>query len=64
MYRRAPIIGTALTLIMFGLGAAGRSGPREGIEAANVEFSAAVRRSDAGAVAAMYTEARATVPTE
>ena len=56
MNRRAPIIGTALTLILFGLGAAGRSGPREGIEAANVEFAAALRRSDAGAVAAMYTE--------
>jgi uncharacterized protein (TIGR02246 family) len=56
MYRRAPIVGTALTLIVFGLGAAGRSGPREGIEAANAEFAAAVRRSDAGAVAAMYTE--------
>ena len=56
MNRRAPIIGTALTLILFGLGAAGRSGPREGIEAANVEFAAALRRSDAGAVAAMYTQ--------
>ena len=56
MNRRAPIIGTALTLILFGLGAAERSGPREGIEAANVEFAAALRRSDAGAVAAMYTQ--------
>jgi len=56
MNRRAPIIGTALTLILFGLGAAERSGPREGIEAANTEFAAALRRSDAGAVAAMYTE--------
>ena len=53
MNRRAPIIGTALTLILFGLGAAGRSGPREGIEAAN---AAAYARRDAGAVAAMYTE--------
>jgi uncharacterized protein (TIGR02246 family) len=56
MNRRAPIIGTALTLILFRLGAAGSPGPREGIEAANVEFAAALRRSDAGAVAAMYTE--------
>src|SRR3954464_8856141 len=53
---RGMIIGTALTMNLFGLGAAGRSGPREGIEAANWQFTAAVRRSDAGAVAAMYTE--------
>ena len=56
MNRRAFIIGTALTLILSGLGAAGRSDPRAGIEAANAEFAAAYRRGEAGAVAAMYTE--------
>jgi uncharacterized protein (TIGR02246 family) len=53
---RTYIIGTALTLILSGRGNAGRSDPREGIEAANTEFAAAYRRGEAGAVAAMYTE--------
>lgn len=56
MARRASLIGATLTLILFGLGAAERSGPRAGIEAANAEFAAALRRGDAGAIAAMYTE--------
>jgi uncharacterized protein (TIGR02246 family) len=56
MNRRKLIIRTVLTLILFGLGAAGRSGPRGAIDAANAEFAAALRRSDARAVAAMYTE--------
>ena len=56
MNRRASIIGTALALILSGLGAVGRSDPRAGIEAANAEFAAVYARRDAGAVAAMYTE--------
>jgi uncharacterized protein (TIGR02246 family) len=53
---RACVIGTALILILSGLGAAGRGDPREGIEAANAKFAAAYSRGDAAALAAMYTE--------
>ena len=56
MKLRACITGIALIIILSGLGAAGRNGPREGIEAANAEFAAATSRGDAAAVAAMYTE--------
>jgi uncharacterized protein (TIGR02246 family) len=56
MNRRTCILGAVRNLIRSGLGASGRSDPREGIVAANAAFAAAWRRGDARAVAAMYTE--------
>ena len=52
----AYMIPTSLIMILSGLGAIGRDGPRAAIEAANAEFAAATSRGDAAAVAAMYTE--------
>jgi uncharacterized protein (TIGR02246 family) len=56
MKRGGIMVGTSFLVALSLPAAAETPGPREAIEAANSEFSAAYRRGDVRAVAAFYTE--------